>query len=348
MEWSNVTWFLTALGAVVVLLTRVRLGGGGVEGTGRASGAVGFSVTLVRIHTTGVLTLIAWVVALVTGRREIALVGLAGWWLLSVVGLLLLARWLPSGGKHAEDGHRRLGIRCRSLPPRSRRHGGRRRLLHLDHAHRPPLAYQPIQHRRQHAVRASSNASAERRVPAPATRSYRRPSSIAATGHAARSGIGNAELASNCAEISRNRPAAFDDRGRGVRADGSPPGTARSARPDRPADPRTSLQDHRHQQLLEIEIELGGLRSAGDRVRGRARASGSTQAVSRASPGAQVVRRGARRQAGFGVDRSMGEAAQPAGGDQVDGGVGDGGAAVLAQRWLLRHAPHSTQPPLQM
>ena len=49
------------------------------------------------------ITLIGWIVALVTGRRGIALVMLAGWWLLTTVGLLLLARWLPSGGKHSED-----------------------------------------------------------------------------------------------------------------------------------------------------------------------------------------------------------------------------------------------------
>ncbi|TCO41533.1 hypothetical protein EV646_11574 [Kribbella antiqua] len=104
MEWSNVTWFLTALGAVVVLLTRVRLGGTVVDGTVRSSGVFGYSASLLRIHTTvGVLTLVSWIVALVTGRREIAFLVLAGWWLLAIVGLLLLARWLPSGGKHSED-----------------------------------------------------------------------------------------------------------------------------------------------------------------------------------------------------------------------------------------------------
>ena len=40
---------------------------------------------------------------MITGQRAIALVILAGWWLLTVIGLLLLARWLPSGGKHSED-----------------------------------------------------------------------------------------------------------------------------------------------------------------------------------------------------------------------------------------------------
>ncbi|WP_328330505.1 hypothetical protein OHA70_08950 [Kribbella sp. NBC_00382] len=103
MEWSNVTWFLTALGAVVVLLTRVRLGGD-PEGTSRSSGVASFSATFVKVHTAvGVLTLIAWVVAMVTGRKEIAIGALAGWYLLSLVGLLLLARWLPSASKHARD-----------------------------------------------------------------------------------------------------------------------------------------------------------------------------------------------------------------------------------------------------
>ena len=104
VEWSNVTWFLTALGAVVVLITRVRLGGTVVDGTGHGAGRHGYSATLLRLHTVvGVITLIGWVVALITGRREIALVILAGWWLLTVIGLLLLARWLPSAGKHSED-----------------------------------------------------------------------------------------------------------------------------------------------------------------------------------------------------------------------------------------------------
>ena len=104
MEWSNVTWFLTALGAVVVLLTRVRLGGTVVDGTGHGAGAAGYSAVLLRLHTAiGVLTLVGWIVALVTGHRAIALVFLAGWWLLAIVGLLLLSRWLPSGGKHSED-----------------------------------------------------------------------------------------------------------------------------------------------------------------------------------------------------------------------------------------------------
>lgn len=106
VEWENVTWFLTGLGGVVVLLTRVRLGGTVVDGTGHGAGRHGYSAALLRLHTlVGVLTLIGWVVALATGRREIAVLMLLGWWALTVLGLLLLARWLPSGGKHSEDTH---------------------------------------------------------------------------------------------------------------------------------------------------------------------------------------------------------------------------------------------------
>jgi hypothetical protein len=103
VEWSNITWFLTALGAVVVLLTRIRLGGASAGESNRASGVAGVSSALLRMHTTvGVLTLLVWIVALVTTRREIAFGALAGWWLLAIVGLLLLARWLPSASKHAK------------------------------------------------------------------------------------------------------------------------------------------------------------------------------------------------------------------------------------------------------
>jgi hypothetical protein len=99
MEWSNVTWMLTALGAVVVLLTRVRLGG-----EERASGVSSVSRSVLNLHTAvGVLAVGLWAVALVTGRRQVALAALGGWWLLTLAGLLLLARWLPSGGRHSEN-----------------------------------------------------------------------------------------------------------------------------------------------------------------------------------------------------------------------------------------------------
>lgn len=101
VDWSNVTWLLTGLGAVVVLLTRVRLGGGAERR--RSSGVAGVASGLVGMHTTfGVLALVLWVAALVTTRDLIVYAALAAWWIVVVIGLLLLARWLPSAGRHAE------------------------------------------------------------------------------------------------------------------------------------------------------------------------------------------------------------------------------------------------------
>lgn len=98
MDWSNITWLLTGLGGVVVLLTRIRLGG-----EERVSGVTSVSHRVLGVHTViGAITFVVWVAALVTGRRELVLAGLAGWWIVTIAGLLLLARWLPSGGRHSE------------------------------------------------------------------------------------------------------------------------------------------------------------------------------------------------------------------------------------------------------
>lgn len=98
VELSNLTWLLTGLAAVVVLLTRVRLGG-----SDRTSGVSSVSSRVLALHTTvGVIAIAAWVAALVTGNRTLALGSLIAWWLLTVAGLLLLARWMPSGGRHSD------------------------------------------------------------------------------------------------------------------------------------------------------------------------------------------------------------------------------------------------------
>ena len=100
MDWSNLTWMLTALAAVLVLLTRVRLGVSG----GRAAGVAEVSETLLTWHTAmGVVALVLWIAALSTGNGTVATVALLAWWILTVVGLMLLARWLPSNGKHASE-----------------------------------------------------------------------------------------------------------------------------------------------------------------------------------------------------------------------------------------------------
>lgn len=95
---------LTVLAAVVVVLTRVRLAGDD-GGAGRLSIPRG----LLNTHTfAGVPALLAWTAYLVTARGDgggnalLAAVALVLWWVTVVAGLLVLARWLPAKGRHAE------------------------------------------------------------------------------------------------------------------------------------------------------------------------------------------------------------------------------------------------------
>ncbi len=100
MVWSNLTWMLTGLAAVLVLLTHVRL----ANNERRASGVADFSPTLLNWHTSvGVVALLLWIAALVTDNDLLVAGALLGWWILTFLGLGLLARWLPSRGKHADD-----------------------------------------------------------------------------------------------------------------------------------------------------------------------------------------------------------------------------------------------------
>lgn len=100
-----IVYVLTALAAVVVVLTRVRLGGD-KAGAGRFQ----TSSALLNVHTgAGILAVIAWVAFLVSGLGEgvgnsiIGIIGLAFFWLTTVAGLMILVRWLPSRGKHSSD-----------------------------------------------------------------------------------------------------------------------------------------------------------------------------------------------------------------------------------------------------
>jgi hypothetical protein len=97
---SELTWMLTGLAAVVVLLTRIRLASPAQRPAGRAD----FSKTLLDAHTVaGVLALLLWVPGLVLASSALTLLGLVSWWAVTAAGLLLLARWLPSGGRHAGE-----------------------------------------------------------------------------------------------------------------------------------------------------------------------------------------------------------------------------------------------------
>lgn len=100
MSTEVIVYVLTALAAVVVLLTRLRLGRRG-GGAGRLQMGRG----LVNVHTgAGVLALGLWVAFLVTGNETVGIAALACWWIVVLAGLLILVRWLPSHGKHASGG----------------------------------------------------------------------------------------------------------------------------------------------------------------------------------------------------------------------------------------------------
>lgn len=106
MSLAVIVYILTALALVVVVLTRLRLGGG-------RSGAGRFRVSsaLVNTHSVaGTAAVVVWVVFLVTGIGEdrggnalIGIIGLSLFWLTTVVGLMILFRWMPTKGKHSSD-----------------------------------------------------------------------------------------------------------------------------------------------------------------------------------------------------------------------------------------------------
>ena len=105
MSTEIVVYVLTALAAVVVVLTRIRLG------RETAAGRLDIARAPVAVHTVaGVLALATWVTFLVAGDRmdegTASLLGIAAillWWIVALAGLLILVRWLPSRGKHAAD-----------------------------------------------------------------------------------------------------------------------------------------------------------------------------------------------------------------------------------------------------
>jgi len=99
-----IVYLLTALAAVVIVLTRLRLG--------REEGGAGrFQVghALVNLHTSaGVLALVTWLLFLIAddssplGSPTVGIVALFFWWVVVFAGLLILIRWLPSHGRHAQ------------------------------------------------------------------------------------------------------------------------------------------------------------------------------------------------------------------------------------------------------
>ncbi|MEJ7635127.1 hypothetical protein [Aeromicrobium sp.] len=99
MQIDDVLWMLTALAAVVVLLTRMRL-----SGTERQPGNAQISGAILNAHTVlGVIALAVWSYYLTSPSDRLGYAALGIWWLEVVAGVLILARWLPGGGRHAAD-----------------------------------------------------------------------------------------------------------------------------------------------------------------------------------------------------------------------------------------------------
>jgi hypothetical protein len=91
-------YVLTALAAVVVVLTRMRLA------QGSAAGRHHVGLGILNVHTfCGTLALVGWVVYLVGKSDLVGVVALAFWWLTALAGTLILMRWLPSRGRHSTD-----------------------------------------------------------------------------------------------------------------------------------------------------------------------------------------------------------------------------------------------------
>lgn len=99
MTPDRIAFVLTALAAVVVVLTRVRMTSRDEEAAGRLDIPHG----LVNVHTIfGVLALALWGAYLLADIDTVyGYAGLVCWWITTVAGLLILARWIPARGRHA-------------------------------------------------------------------------------------------------------------------------------------------------------------------------------------------------------------------------------------------------------
>jgi hypothetical protein len=100
-----IVYLLTALAALVVVLTRLRL-----ARENAVAGRFQVGRSLLNLHTvSGVLALITWVVFLVAGEDSTlggaaaGIVALAFWWIVALAGLMILVRWMPAGGQHASS-----------------------------------------------------------------------------------------------------------------------------------------------------------------------------------------------------------------------------------------------------
>ena len=101
MSFPIVVYLLTALAAVAIVLTRLRLRGEA------AAGRFSISRRLPVVHfVAGMIALVLWLGVLVApedtlvGGPAVGILAVAFWWLTALCGLLILMRWLPAKGRH--------------------------------------------------------------------------------------------------------------------------------------------------------------------------------------------------------------------------------------------------------
>lgn len=100
-----VVYLLTALAALIVVLTRLRWQHEKVAGHAAVSNRWALWHTVC-----GVLGFVIWTVFLIApddsllGGAGMGIFGLGFWWLVVIFGLVMLTRWLPSRGRHAGEG----------------------------------------------------------------------------------------------------------------------------------------------------------------------------------------------------------------------------------------------------
>ena len=95
---------LLLLAVVLVVLTRLRLAKRHEPGAGRLD----IPLAVVNAHSAfgAVAILVFGTFLLADTDRLVGVVGLALWWITTVIGFLILLRWLPAKGKHASEGNK--------------------------------------------------------------------------------------------------------------------------------------------------------------------------------------------------------------------------------------------------
>ncbi|HQR25606.1 MAG TPA: hypothetical protein PLP61_01090 [Nocardioides sp.] len=104
MSIEVIAYILAVLGLVVVVLTRIRLR------KERVAGRTHVPSLVVNLHTVlGLVGMGLWIAYLAApgdsplGSPLLGIIALACLWVVAVCGLLILARWLPSRGRHVSE-----------------------------------------------------------------------------------------------------------------------------------------------------------------------------------------------------------------------------------------------------